>query len=83
MNPGKYNLPKTRQAKINFIKGLMKGESGLESLLSNAFEIKMWKEDETNTDVMTTFDGLQRMSRKDFEHRKATEKGSIFITLEL
>lgn len=78
----KYNIPKTKKEKAELLKALMSGEKTIEDLKEDGFKITLWKEDETDSAFLKTFDGKQRISREEYEARRLANPGD-HITLEL
>ena len=82
MNQIKYLPLKTRKEKINFLHDVMNGEKRISDLLESPYHVTMLRQDESDLNYLISFDGLKRISKKDYEREKL-EKKAIHVTLQL
>ena len=82
MNQNKYLPLKTRKEKINFLNGVMNGEKRISDLLESPYHVTMWKEDENDPDYFINFDGIERISKKDYQSKSLSDNAH-HVTLNL
>ena len=82
MNKANFTIPKQRSEKIKLLKDLQTGKRTIAEVFNLGYNISMWKVDETDEDYLISFDGTERVSKKDYEKSMLTDK-AIYVTLDL
>ena len=82
MNQTNYKPLKTRKEKINFLHDVMNGEKRISDLLESPYRVRMWQQDESDLNYLISFDGLKRISKKDYESESLSNK-NYHVTLNI
>ncbi len=81
-NQSNYNIPKTRKEKADVLQAILRGEKSIDSLKESGYKVFMWMEDINDPDYFINFNGIERISKADFEKEKLVGKGT-YVTLNL
>ena len=82
MNKANFTIPKQRSEKIKLLKDLQTGKKNIQQVFNLGYHVTMWKQDETDDKYLISLDGMERVSKKDYEQSMLTDK-AIYVTLDL